>query len=266
MKTLKVGGAIRKSVKKKEPVEKKKELVAKTDIQFFWINLDHSKDRRKRMIAEFEKRGIRNQRIQAINGLKEPLGKYLGFSEVRARPHKAEIATTLSHLKAIHAFAQSEEAVGIIAEDDMIFEYEEHWPYTLDSLIKDAPPGWEILQLSLTLNSQPGWDWFKEEKKRYFPRQFFWYSALAYAITRERALALLKQYQIPTDKPFVSKLTGNAKKMQSEWIVLGTSPNRYTVYPPTFTYPMNNTSYIHSRHLTTHKSAKRFCDAVYYSN
>jgi len=279
MKTLRVGGYIsnRKTPKPSKqdlPIQEKEEPSkmpiqeekrSKIDLQFFWINLDHSKKRRERMTEEFEKRGIKHQRIEAINGLKEPLGKYLGFSEVRARPHKAEIATTLSHLKAIHAFAQTGEPVGIIAEDDMIFEYEDHWPYTLDSLIHDAPTGWEVLQLSLTLGSKTGWEWFKQENKRYFERQFFWYSALTYAITHEHAMALLNQYTIPLDKPFTSQLTGNHRKMQSEWIVLGTSPNRYTVYPPAFTYPMNNTSYIHPQHLKKHEVAKRLCDKVYYN-
>lgn len=232
---------------------------------FFWINLEESKARRERMQKQFEERNIRNHRIVAINGMREKLSTFLGFPEARARAHKAEIATTLSHLKAIHAFVRSGEAVGIICEDDMVFDYESKWPYTISSVIENAPKDWEILQMSITLRSEPGWTWFKEQNQRYHTRQFFWYSALTYAITRKRALELMQEYEIPTDAGsiFSCKLKGNPKKLQSEWIVLGTGSNRYTLYPPAFTYPLNNTSFIHSHHLKMHNEARLMSDQAY---
>ena len=226
---------------------------------FYWINLDRASERRASMVEQLTSRGIPNVRIQAFDGAHENLSEYVpkDWAEPRIRPAKGEIATTLSHLKALHEFYKSGNPVGIICEDDLIFEFEPKWPYTLVSLINEAPLGWDVLMLSITIADSNVWDFILANKQRYQTRRYNWHSALAYAVTRSYACSVLKRYSTPLGSDrFTCKLHGNMTKMASEPTILGLGSTKYTVIPPAFTYPTKNMSYIHPSHLASHAWAK----------
>ena len=242
--------------------------------KFFFINLDRAVERRERMIKQLSDRGIRFERVVAVDANAGPNGSVLfdyipiSWRGGMLNAFKAEIATTISHLKAIHQFVQSGEPVGIIVEDDAVFEYEPKWPYTLAEVINGAPNGWEILTLSITTSENVMYDGIMRARKRYHHRKSNFYSAVAYAITRQHAINMLSgRYQCDVTSPtFSCKLNGNAAQMQSEINVLGVGPHRYFLYPPAFTYPTENNSYIHPNHIQGHKNCKAVVSRAYDEN
>jgi len=240
------------------------------DLQFYWINLERAPHRKERMEKEFEKRGIKNQRIVAFDGqsvdFKPFVDTKIPFAQLSK--HKFEVATTLSHLKALHAFANDGKDVGIICEDDLSFEYESLWKKSLQQQIAEAPPGWTVLQLGLTINIPKEWHNIMAANKTYHQRKSHWYSALAYAVKREHALRVLSEHSIPVgEKAFACRLKlGNIEQAQSERVVIGVGVTKYMVYPPVFTYPSRNDSFIHPNHLRMHESSKNMIAKAYVSN
>jgi GR25 family glycosyltransferase involved in LPS biosynthesis len=242
----------------------------KKDLKFYWINLERAPHRKERMEKEFEKRNIKNQKIVAFDGqsvdFKPFIDTKIPFTQLSK--HKFEVATTLSHLKALHAFANDGADVGIICEDDLSFEYESLWKKSLQDQINEAPPGWTVLQLGLTINIPKEWHNIMAANKTYHQRKSHWYSALAYAVKREHALRVLSEHSIPVgEKAFSCRLKlGNIEQAQSERVVIGTGATKYMVYPPVFTYPSRNDSFIHPNHLRMHESSKNMIAKAYVNN
>ena len=58
-----------------------------------------------------------------------------------------EVASTLSHLKAVATAWADGVQTALIVEDDISFEYLSAWPLSLQQLALRAPANWEILQL-----------------------------------------------------------------------------------------------------------------------
>lgn len=246
------------------PTEKSTSL--RKNIAFYWINLDRAPERKEQMESQLNARGIQHHRISAFDGRSEPLNPYLpvGWPQAQVAKHKYELATTLSHLKAIHRFVRSGEDVGIICEDDTIFEFEARWPESLQDVLDKAPSGWEVMQLSLTLPDPREWTKLKSKKHRYVRRQPNYFSALTYAIKRKYAISVLRKFSVPVDSDtFSAKLKGNVTRLQSELNLIGIGPHRLTVYPAYFTYPTGNTSFIHPTHLHAHEYSKKLSAQQY---
>jgi len=142
---------------------------SKLKYRFYWINLDRDVDRREQMMELFQQYDITNIRIPAILG-----------TTVADR----EIACTKSHIKAITTFLNSTDDadVALICEDDMTLEYEPYWPVDLDTVIKNAPPDWEVIQLALTCIKLD--DDFHKNITNYIPHKYNYYSTVCYAIKR----------------------------------------------------------------------------------
>lgn len=239
-------------------------------LKFFWINLERATQRKQRMQQEFEKRSIQHKRVNAFDGQVVDFRPLIEskIPHTQLLKHKLEIATSLSHLKALHAFVLEGDDVGIICEDDLSFEYETLWKKSLQEMIAAAPQNWQVLQLGLTINIPKEWHNIMESGKTYLPRKAHWYSALAYAVKRSHAISVLTEHGIScTDKQFASRFKiNNIEQAQSERIVIGTGPTKYLVYPPVFTYPSQNDSYIHPQHLRMHESSKNMIAKAYLNN
>jgi hypothetical protein len=241
------------------------------DLKFYWINLDRATHRKERMEQEFAKRNISNRRVTAFDGQTFDFRPFIESKIPHAQlmKQKFEISTTLSHLKALHCFVQDGDDIAIICEDDLSFEYEGLWRKSLHELLKDAPENWQVLQLGLTINVPKEWHNIMALGKTYLQRKAHWYSALAYAVKRDHAIRILTHYSIPCDAktPFSARFRIlNTDQTQSERIVIGTGPNTYLVYPPVFTYPSNNDSFIHPNHLRMHESSKNMIAKAYLNN
>lgn len=143
---------------------------------FYWINLDDAIVRRKHMENIFTKNNIKNCRVQAIKGQDEKLDK--------------QIACTLSHMKAINQFMESNDDVAIICEDDLSFTYRKYWKKSIQDIINNAPKDWEIIQLGAILHEYYIED-FYNSKEEYLPFKKGYYSAVAYAINRKGAKKII---------------------------------------------------------------------------
>lgn len=105
---------------------------ATTDLAFFCINLDRSRERWSRIEAAFGGLGWPLNRVAALDAQTQPdavlarRGLTLtyppsgaGWNHLRARPHAlVEEACFVSHLEALHRFLDSGHAFGLILEDD----------------------------------------------------------------------------------------------------------------------------------------------------
>lgn len=250
-------------------------------IKFYWINLERAPHRKTRMEEGFDKRSISHKRVLAYDGQTFDFRPFIEtkIPQAQLQRHKLEIATSLSHLRALHAFVQDGDAIGIICEDDLSFEYESYWRGSLEQMIAEAPSNWQVLQLGLTINVPKEWHNIMTAATTaaplngagagaYLPRKAHWYSALAYAVKREYAIGILTTHGVCCDKPtFASRFKiVNIEHAQSERIVIGTGPTKYLVYPPVFTYPTKNDSFIHPQHLRMHEASKNLIAKAYCNN
>lgn len=235
---------------------------------FYWINLNRAPDRRKRMEQQFNDRGIKHERVVAFDGKNMNLRDYItkNWRDNQIRKYRCEHATTLSHLKALHTFVRNtgDDGFAIICEDDLSFEYELKWRTSLAELIDSAPAGWELLQLGIIIGNGREWNKMMHANRTFSRRKTHYWSAIAYAITKKAAVKLLHRFKVPVNHDeFKAQLSGNVALSQSERVILGTGPQRHFVYPPPFTYPMQNTSYIHPSHMGLHHHSKRLVAKAY---
>lgn len=121
----------------------------------YYINLDHRVEKRAYMEKLFNEAGIKSTRISATNGA-EPFVHLLdGNIPSRLRP--AEIATSISHLRAIKEwYENSDSEYAFICEDDLSLETVPLWNFTWEEFMLRLPYYWEIAQCSITYHpNQP---------------------------------------------------------------------------------------------------------------
>ena len=113
-----------------------------------WINLDRSHDRKIYMENIFSKINIPNIRISAIDG------KNYNLTESTNLFHKMnnyEIATTLSHIKAISSLQNLDGNYFCICEDDIAFDNIKYFTNDLNDIISKAP-NFDILLITKIYN------------------------------------------------------------------------------------------------------------------
>ena len=203
---------------------------------FYWINLDSATQRYTNMTTLFKHHHIKHHRIDAIRGGPDQYDK--------------ELACTKSHMKAIQTFYDSNEKIGIICEDDLTMEYQQYWRENLIDVVKNAPEDWEILQLALIvcycvvddiMCTTCQFANIKHFTSRYIPYQSWFSSALCYVVNRKAAKKILSNNYNPTNN--------------SENFLFGQT-NTYTYKYPMFTYPTDNDSSLHPKHLYGHVLSK----------
>jgi GR25 family glycosyltransferase involved in LPS biosynthesis len=133
------------------------------NIPIYYINLHKSIDRKEYMEKQFFKYRIKNyRRIDAIDGSKivninkgtiqniqyeNPNSFYYKLNFFKQKYKPFELACVLSHLKTIHEIYLDDCEYAFIMEDDCCFDLVPFWKYDINTIIKQAPPNWEILQL-----------------------------------------------------------------------------------------------------------------------
>jgi GR25 family glycosyltransferase involved in LPS biosynthesis len=208
---------------------------------FFYINMDRSKDRKKRMENLFHEYGITNyNRVEAVDGN--------AIDHLEPRLSKYEEATTLSHLKAVQDFYESGLDSAIICEDDLSLEWIDLWKKSLNEIIQQAPIDFEILQLAYTLYPHN----FHHIKQDYNPFLLVTFNgAMAYYITRKGAEKILKEHTY--QNPRLNKYT---KIRPVSDVLIFDLAKTYTYKYCLFTYPDDNRSTIHQEHLIIHINSK----------
>ena len=110
-----------------------------------WINLNRSIKRRENLEKLLSNIIIKNSRIEAIDGKIHDVRKFINPIETNIT--NIEIATTLSHIKAINYLKNITGNYFLICEDDILFDNIYLLDTNIEKIIKDAPE-FDILLLT----------------------------------------------------------------------------------------------------------------------
>ena len=126
-----------------------------TNINFYWINMECSVERRSHMYYLFSKKLLHNKRITAydvskIDGYDDI--EYNGLNEL----NKSEYCCTFSHLKAIQTSCENNDEIAIICEDDLYIKFKDNFVNSIDSIINTAPTDWEVIKINYNTGNNCG--------------------------------------------------------------------------------------------------------------
>ena len=116
----------------------------------YWINLDRSTERRDKMelmLKDEVFNGIPTERISAYDGIHNEKGVFDKFILKKKKMKDTEYGCLLSHLETIRKFDESDYNIALILEDDTTLEFKQYWNKSVVSIMKDAPPDWDIILL-----------------------------------------------------------------------------------------------------------------------
>ena len=214
----------------------------------YWINLDRSTERRKNMENILKYIKISNIRISASDGKILSYDKiYNRFRNINDEQSKIEYACLLSHFDTIKTFMNSHYNNALILEDDITLEYLKFWNKTLCEIIQKAPYDWEIIMLNYV--SQ------KKLKDLYTLNLNGQISCCqAYIINKKGANKLMNQLYLKDD---IYTLNKSYKYTADDYIF--SCLKTYVYKYPYFTYPIENTSTIHSWQIDYHNYTKILC-------
>ena len=155
-----------------------------------WINLDRSIDRKEKLENTLNKLLVKNTRISAVDGKNKNIRNLIPFNTPNLSD--AEIATTLSHLNAIHYLKNLDGNYFMVIEDDVIFDNIYLINSNLENIIKSSPEFDILLLHKIYLNELTDLytDWNEENNKSsYYYNEIYspnaiW-SAAAYIISKK---------------------------------------------------------------------------------
>ena len=219
----------------------------------YWINLDRSIDRQKNMELVLSNFDIKNVRIKASDGkLESDSAIYDSFKCDKFTLTKLDYACLLSHLNTIKEFANSNNNIALIMEDDVSLEFSIYWDKSLSTIINNAPKDWEIIMIGYMYNGTPHEFLQDLYQDNTYPNNKF-ASSISYIINKKGAQNLLH------------KITENNKYILNSYsphnidIFVFKTIQTYTYKYPYFTYPTINDTTVQisnkflSRYFTYHK-------------
>ena len=223
----------------------------------FYINMDRSTERETHMQSVFQHSIFKNAditRISGIDGEKNDSDNYLEFYQCQKNPHmmSSEYGCTISHFRAIHYAAMTEDPYSLIMEDDASIEFVPYWKKTMEQLVTDAPPDWEIIQLSYIL-----FDTLPEEEYEVWDMKKNFCGTAAYIIKNSAAKRLI-QYLCRNSSPAMPRycIGPEIHHFHHADRFLYSFLKTYSYHCPFFTYRDHNDSYIHPDHVDFHSESK----------
>jgi len=219
----------------------------------YWINLDRSVDRRKRMETMFQDpmfNGIEIIRFSAVDGSKVNIDDMIDVKEKTMNPN--EYGCLLSHMEVIRTFSnQSNHQMALIMEDDATLEFKPHWKDSLNGVITDSPMGWECLMLSYIANDIP-------DSKFTFNENKYW-STLAYVITLNGAKRFTDSHYSSWSNKYKTDPDTNNEADQYIFQKLVTYVYKY----PIFIYSYGEDSTLHQGAVSRHDQSKKRVEDMY---
>jgi GR25 family glycosyltransferase involved in LPS biosynthesis len=211
----------------------------------YWINLDRSTERHENMLTVLKDPvfdGMAKHRVKAIDGklvTKEEI-EYT-FENVDEKQPVKEYCCFLSHIKALRQFSKSSHSIALILEDDISLDYKPYWQETIQDCIRNAPKGWELLQLCFTImDNQP-----MPAKMYTHSKDTHYYGAVAYIVNKKGVRRFLKE-------PLFDK---SVKHLSDHYLFL--KMNTYVYKYPLFTYTGLDST-LHKEHIeNTHLPSKQ---------
>ena len=214
----------------------------------YWINLDRSTDRRERMeklLTDSSFDGIPTERIPAFDGKTNAKGIFDKLLINKKTMTNSEYGCLLSHLETIRKFDESDYNIALILEDDATLEFKKYWNKTVVSIMKDAPPDWDIILLcfitveNIDLN----------ETTNYEIAYHKYYSSMSYLINKNGSRKLMANFS----KNKYNIISSYAEPADS---YLCKITNAYAYKYPMFIYKTQNSSTIHQSHISIHQKSK----------
>ena len=220
----------------------------------YWINLDKSTKRKIFMENQFKEKNIDNVRVSAITpddfdtvlANKRPLTcKHPGCVNC-----EYEFACISSHIKAMkEAITNTNDEWFVVMEDDMLLPYDIDY----DTLIKDAPPDFEILQLCISYGNTVEFlynNLLLNNKLHFIKWQYLLPCAGMYIVSRKGSEKLVNKFYVNGKYDFSS-----CEFQIVADVALYSTANTYTATFPC-SYPnIEMGSEIHPHHLDAHQSA-----------
>jgi GR25 family glycosyltransferase involved in LPS biosynthesis len=230
----------------------------------YYINLDRCTDRKNYMEKMFQDpmfQGIEIERVEGMDGKTERMEDFLDFHLCQKHPRmvNSEFACTISHFRAIHQFAMTDDPIAMIVEDDLSVEFVPYWKETMGELIRGAPPDWEILQLSYILFSH-----YHTQKYDPWEMSKNYCGTAAYLITNDAAKRLTA-YLCRFSSPAMPKYCIGAEHPYYHQAdrFLYCFFKTYSINCAPFTPKDNNDSLIHEEHMGHHVLSKEKTKKMY---
>jgi len=233
-----------------------------------WINLETSKDRYNKTKKKLDRFNVPNTRIKAIDGRKKNVRKLI-TTEIRdyyinnkktktskVDPLKnTEIATTLSHLKAINYLNDLSGDYFMVCEDDISFENINLFPCDLKKIIDDCKD-FDILMLQKTIIPEGA----KKLKHIYTPWGKGVWGAVCYIITKEHVKRIVERVKY-IDENFIFS-TDKIFDVSDEYLY---NDCRTAVYKYNFVTTSAPDSLIHSENLGIHEVSYEYQQQLLYT-
>ena len=113
----------------------------------------------KKEITSVELTKAHLDRISAIDGKNPDIIDNL-LTKKNNNQTDYEYACLLSHLESIRTFNNSNYKIALIMEDDVTLEFKKYWKKSVQVIINNAPPDWEIIRLCYIIPPEhPYYDW-----------------------------------------------------------------------------------------------------------
>lgn len=208
-------------------------MLSTPKINIYYINMDSAVARREAAEQQALSHGLDIQRVPAVIGRELTESDLVGFDAQKRRKEyhfdmtMGEHACTMSHLKALRRFLESDADMGVVLEDDFVLHprFKEGLRWAVEHT-----EGWQVMKL------------FTEDGKLYptqvesadgnwrlvFPKKILWV-AVGYLYTREGARRVLegfRRYWVPFDVQLAEVM------LRTDITVCGITPSLATTSDP----------------------------------
>jgi len=231
----------------------------KSNITFYWINVDKAIERKNFMENQFKFNLINNQRIPAITPndliycLEDKPPFFCGYCECANNKCKncpIEFSTLCSHFEAIKKGFLSGDDYFVVCEDDIIIDFK----IDFDKIISNFPKDFEILQMMIISKSHTEFFFINCFLKNnpYIKYTPITPSAAFYLISHKGAEILLNKYfNFNTNKWHFSNFNG----IKVADVLIYQSVNTCVSTFPLCSFNINFKSQIHDNHFEAHNDA-----------
>ena len=210
------------------------------------INLKRRTDRYDRMIDLINRNNITDYAfIEAVDA-NENIDHLIDNIEQKHRsiPKMSEMATTISHIKAIqHWLSTSDSEYAIFAEDDLSDETVAHWNWTWEEFLSGINFDYDVIQLCLTQ--------FTKIDYKVHKRMSTDYSAGLYLLKRKHAQSILDR-MIYKGKYKVNNQ--RSKVLADHTVIFGNTNKAYSC--GLFTYNVDTKSDVNPGGANLHKRSR----------
>ena len=243
-----------------------------SNMMTYWINMEKSKERREKMESYFNKYGISNKRIEAVNGRDINNLREMGNFRNNILPNSCNLGQFgcfFSHIKVIKEFLENDKnEYCMIMEDDCDFsvieKYNLDYNKVLEKIVKDNWREWHIIQLSVICGGNR--EFVTKINFKYMKWRTCFYSCLAYIINKNGARNLLNKILDENNKIKIDLVDKNFKDYVADYYIYANCKT-YTYKIPLFNQDLNFESTLVSN-KSTHIKAYHNVNSIvnYYDN